>query len=241
MVGVWDALFIEESLTTGRTRPLVLSCSSRTAGHSERGVFVVKVPGLPEVDRVLCCRELIGHLLARTVGVRTPEPAIVQISPAFVAATRHELRALGLAISSGPAFGCRRLVSLANLTRLTTNAPDRLAEAARIYAVDMMIQNPDRVGRNPNCAVGPDGVVAYDFDQAFSFLYAIGQTGEPWELSKTGRMPRSHLFWEVLRAQPVDWRGILEAIEVLDDEVLRAIEAVVPADWDCEDRQEKIF
>jgi hypothetical protein len=219
----------------------VLSCESRSASASERGVFVVKAPGLPEVDGILCSRELIGHLLARALGVRTPEPAVVEISPDFVVATSHELKELGLSISSGPAFGCRRLVSLANVTRLTTNAPDRLVEAARIYAVDMMIQNPDRIGRNPNCAVGPEGLVAYDFDQAFSFLYAIGQAGEPWELTKVGKMPRSHLFWEVLRAQPIDWRGILKAIEALDDGVLRAIEAVVPTAWDRGDRKDKIF
>jgi hypothetical protein len=165
MVAVWDALFIEESLTAGRTRPLVLSCESRTQDAPERGVFVVKASGLPEVEGILCCRELVGHLLARALGVRTPEPAVIEISSGFVEATRQELKALGLSISPGPAFGCRRLISLANVTRLTTNAPDRLREAARIYAVDMMMQNPDRLVPNPNCAVGPDGLVAFDFDK----------------------------------------------------------------------------
>lgn len=141
MIAVWDALFIEESLEAGRTRPLVLSCESRTPGAPERGVFVVKAPGLPEVDGIFCCRELMGHMIARAVGLRTPEPAIIEISDDFVNVTRRELAALGLSISSGPAFGCRRLVSLANVTRSTTNAPERLSEAARIYAVDMMLQN----------------------------------------------------------------------------------------------------
>jgi hypothetical protein len=60
-----------------------------------------------------------------------------------------------------------------------------VTEAARIYAYDLITQNPDRRADNPNCGSYNGRLVAYDFEMAFSFLYAIpGTAGEPWEVAR---------------------------------------------------------
>lgn len=174
----------------------------------------------------------MGHLLARALGVRVPEPVVVSVSPEFVTATRHDLSRLNLSLMAGLAFGCRHLVSLANVTHTTTNAPERLVEAARIYAVDMLLQNHDRTVSHPNCAVDKEGLVAFDFEQSFGFLYLIGPQPEPWQISQMGDLPRTHLFWKALRGHVVDWEDTLVSLGHLDEYKLEQIVSVIPDDWE---------
>lgn len=230
MTTTWDALIPEKVLTTGRTSPVVVSCEA-TEG-AERRQFVTKLLGLPEVTRSLWCRELLANLIADRLGVRVPKAAVINVSEDFVESTQPFFAQRGLSVQAGECFGCEYIPGMANITTGTTDSLERLAEAARIYALDMALQNPDRTSTKPNCAVAVEGIVAFDFDQAFSFLYLLGPKPDPWAVTKMGPLPRQHFFHRVLRRQPpCNWAPFLSDLATLTDVMLGSFHEAIPLEW----------
>ena len=132
MVTTWDALIPEQVLEAGRTRPVVVACESPTEfADPARARFVAKFAGLPEVTPALWCRELVGNLLAQALGVLVPTPAVIDASPAFVTGTKSFFDARGLVIQSGACFGTSYVPGLANVTKQTTDVPERFDEGPR--------------------------------------------------------------------------------------------------------------
>jgi hypothetical protein len=81
----WNAERLEHVLTSGRTRPLVISCARVTPAaideaeelledSSDHKRFVVKALGHPEITEQNLFSELFGNLLARELDVATPRP-----------------------------------------------------------------------------------------------------------------------------------------------------------------------
>jgi hypothetical protein len=193
--------------------------------------MVVKSLGLPEVTQSSLCAELFGNLLARELGVETPAPALVDLTPEFVEAIKPALFPRGIRPQPGLAAACEYFrggfasaVPDAALTR------GELAQAARIYAFDLLVQNPDRRPEKPNCAQRGGRFMAYDFEMAFSFLLVIGQKDEPWEVAKHGLGPK-HLFYSSLRAAEIDWEPFLTDLAGLSDDRLDWLEGCMPEAW----------
>jgi hypothetical protein len=174
---------------------------------------------------------LFGNLLAREFGVETPAPALVELTPQFLGAAKPALSPRQLEPQPGLAAGCeyfrRGFTSAVPGARLL---PEELAQAARIYGFDLLVQNIDRRPEKPNCAQRGGRFVAYDFEMAFSFLWAIGQKDEPWEVSKHGLGPK-HLFYSVVHAAEVDWVPFMAALSRLSDEQLDELTACLPEPW----------
>jgi hypothetical protein len=132
----------------------------------------------------------------------------------------------------GQAVGVHFLRGLAPVNRiLPVKGEAELADAVQIYAFDMLIQNPDRRGDNPNCGNFRGRLVAYDHEMAFSFLYPIVGGGEPWEVPS---FARRHIFHPPLavaaRNSGVDWQPVRRAIVALGERV-NGIAQFVPAPW----------
>ena len=191
MLDIWEAERLEDVLGNGRTQPLVIGCVRRTTtatgadelgpggGSGSRRSMVVKSLGLPEVTQGGRCAELFGNLLARELGVDTPAPALVDLAPEFIEAIKPALSPRGLHPLPGLAAGCEYFQGgFASAVRGAKLAPEELAQAARIYAFDLLVQNPDRRPEKPNCAQRGVRFIAYDFEMAFSFLLVIGQKDE---------------------------------------------------------------
>lgn len=199
MLKRWQAESFRTILENGRTKPLVVECSRIGDSLLEpeldgttppRREFVVKALGNPEVTESLVTKELLGNMLARAYGLETPEPAIVIISEAFAGATNPVLARYGFQIKPGIAAGCAYIRGGFSSPAVgAIPSEEELAAMALLYGFDMASQNPDRLPIRPNCAMKGSKLVAFDFDQCFSFLYLILTSGEPWEVSKHGRQP----------------------------------------------------
>ena len=116
------------------------------------GMFVVKFRGAGQGVKALIAEIIVG-LLAREVGLPTPEIALVEIVDEFGRSEPDpEIQDL-LRASHGLNFGARYLDGAFNFD--ANAAVDFISPelAARIVWFDAFVSNPDRTHRNPNLMV----------------------------------------------------------------------------------------
>ncbi|HET9982202.1 MAG TPA: HipA family kinase [Longimicrobiales bacterium] len=118
----------------------------------EGGLFVAKFRGAGQGAKALVA-ELVVGLLARAAGLPTPEPALVEVLPAFGRTEPDpEIQEL-LRASHGVNVGLRYLDGAFNFD--PTAAGDLITPdlAARVVWFDAFTTNPDRTARNPNILI----------------------------------------------------------------------------------------
>ena len=233
-IAVWEAERIESCLSGGRTRPLLVSACLRGAADQpvEHREMVVKALGLPEVTEIGLFSEYFGTELAVEFGIDAPAPAIVDLPVELIEAATDDLGRWGLTPRAGRAVGVEFRRGLAPLSRFVPVRGDaELADAAQIYAFDMLIQNPDRRADKPNCGNFKGRLVAYDHEMAFSFLYPVVGALNPWQVPP---FARQHIFRAALcaaaRKAPLDWTPVRAGVTRLNQGV-DELAQFLPDEW----------
>lgn len=238
----WNAASFRSVLGNGRTKPLVIECVEipdsivldLDSPASERRELVVKAVGNPEVDESFVVKELLGNSLARSYGLTTPEPGLVRISEAFASTINPILsNRYGFEIRPGMAAGCEFIrggLTPPPVDAFFTN--QELAALALLYGFDLVTQNPDRLPGNPNFGLMGSKLMAFDFDQCFSFLYLFLNLGEPWEVSKHG-IAEKHFCHVALKnaGVPISWADNINAVMSFSDELLSKLTSWIPQNW----------
>lgn len=227
MLETYEATRFVKVLESGRTRPVLLECELADDNGVSVRSFVVKAVGLPEVEDYGLFAETLGYLLAAELDIETPRPSLVRLSNEFVAAVNPVLRSQGLSLQPGIGFGSEHLGSgLIGASADKYLDDEQTIAALNIFCYDLMIQNFDRLERNPNCLIKNGRIIAFDFNVAFSFLLLIGDAYEPWEVSKHQSENR-HLFHRALKGKSVDFKPFIKRVSALSseqiDEILKAI------------------
>jgi len=238
MLETWEAKRLERIIPSGRTRPLVIECSrseeeiDEARQSEETSLKVVKAFDLPEITEFGLFSELFGNALARLLGLETPEPCLVHISAPFADAANLVLRREGLELKPGMASGCQHFSGGYRNVIPETLSLDELQQAAQIYAFDLLVQNPDRTRRRPNSALLSEGLISFDFETAFSFVFLIGKQPPPWEVSKHG-IATNHIFYPVLRAKKkeVSWKPFVSRLRKFRKVQIEELAAGFPHEW----------
>lgn len=227
MLETYEATRFIKVLESGRTRPILLECELADENGISVGDFVVKAIGLPEVEEYGLFAETLGYLVAAELDIETPKPAIVRLSNEFVAAVNPVVRSKNMSLRAGVGFGSEHLGSgLVSASADQSFVAEQTVAALNIFCYDLLIQNFDRLERNPNCLIKNGRIIAFDFNVAFSFLLLIGNVDEPWEVSKH-RSESQHLFHRALKGKNLDFKPFIERVIALStervDEILDAI------------------
>lgn len=222
------------NLTSGRNRAPVVRFFSRPEQISVD--MILKTIGRHVIDRSLCC-EYFGNAIAREMGLHTPTPHMIDIDSATASAINSDsrVRGAGLTIPNGMAVASEWLrPSTAPATGQHLGGV-QAEEAARIYAYDLMLQQPDRTVTNPNVIEVRGHFVAIDFETSCSFLFSIGSSAPPWRVSSLP-YARNHFFRSRLRRDTVDWRALVGQMLSLDVSHIAACVPGLPSSWhdDCE-------
>lgn len=242
MTETWEARRFEKVLEAGRTRPLVVDCAyyppassnetDTSASPPDHRLMVVKSLGHPEVTEISLFSEVFGNVLARELGVATPTPALVNLSPEFVDAVGPLVAEYGVSLTPGLGSGCEYLYG-----GLTPAIPggfltqEEVQQATLIYGFDLLVQNPDRRRDKPNCASLAGSLIAFDFERCFSFLLPIiGGLAQPWEVSRHG-IAGTHLFHSVLKARAPSWTPLIGRLRALTAERLDQLLSALPGAW----------
>lgn len=223
----WEAECLDDILRGGRTRPLVLTCSRANDIANEQ--FVVKACGMPEVTPTSLVNEVFGNMLARELGVNTPRPVIVSITDLMAEAINSTGGLEPNRVQSGLASGCEYLTGLVGATPLVGLSDEEAAQAAHIYAFDLLVQNPDRRLTNPNHAKHEGTLVAYDFEMTFSFQQLIGTPPAPWAVSTHG-ISATHVLRSRIR-QEVDWEPFVQRLESMMRGTFDDLVSSLPRGW----------
>ena len=116
------------------------------------GLFVVKFRGAGQGARVLVA-ELVVGLLAREIGLPTPDLAIVEVPSRFGRSEPDpEIQEL-LQKSHGVNVGLRYLDGAFNFDAMAAEELIEEEFATRLVWLDALVTNPDRTHRNPNLLV----------------------------------------------------------------------------------------
>jgi hypothetical protein len=238
----WDveADTYQRSMSTGRTSPVLCSCTGRLCqpgyaddgGNTTSDLFVVKICQGEMTQQKRLCEFLCG-LLGQALEVPVVMPAVVRIPPGLSGAFPERLRAF-------IAAGCEAQFGSQFVPRGSTYPVDKVIEnrllqpAWSVFAFDMLIQNSDRQAVRPNLLTHGDALTALDHDMAFPFLLPLLEAhADPWELHQ--QTAREHVFYKGLRGKAVDIEPFMGRLRQLDDDALEVIARAVPDEWTSND------
>lgn len=230
MIQIYTPKRVDRFITSGRTRPLVCSCTNEL--DEEVVEFVVKLFGNNEQAEKSAGIEFICSMLASHFEIETPDAAIINITKEFADLQKYSKvegsQTIGKSI--GLNFGSSFLTGYNIPPQGLKIDKSLLQSAANIFAFDAMIQNPDRTSRNPNLFIRGDKIVIFDHDISLSFLVDIFSNKEPWNL-KSQTYLREHIFFQQLRGQSIIFDGFKDSLCNLTDERLEYIINLCPKEW----------
>jgi hypothetical protein len=226
---IWEAVRFEAALRAGRTKPLLIECQLPSGASTKRERFVTKAVGLPEVHDFSLCHEFVGAKLARLVGLDAPDSALVNLSEAFLEASKTDLIEAGVQPAAGLAVGSTFVPNLQPFPASASLSEVEMIDAARIYAFDLLVQNADRRSSSPNCGRAGGRIVPYDFENAFGFRFAIAPP-DPWRASACG-FAAQHLFHRPLQQHERNWVEIFAPFSVVTPADVAALCGTLPAAW----------
>ena len=223
-------------MDNGRTSPAIFSCVGGELGDADE--FVVKLRGGLELGERGLAFELYASMLGAYFGVSCPHPAVVLIEEDLATVVLQGLsgddrRAQIIRESIGLNFGTRFLVNLMTWP-VDKSVPLALQEAAaKVYAFDALIQNPDRAFPNPNLGSRNDDLFIFDHESAFSFLFDVLPSRTPWRLG-TERYLDRHVFARALK-QVVFPADFLRRLRELSQDVAERFSGQIPEEWKSDD------
>jgi hypothetical protein len=196
----------------------------------EGGQFVLKFRGAGQGPRALVA-EVIASGLAQALGLRVPEPAIIDLAEGFGAAEPNpEIQDL-LKASVGKNFGVKYLSGALAFDPVADRGTVTSDEASDIVWFDAYIANVDRTVRNPNLLLFDDELWLIDHGASLYFHHSAGR----WVERSQDRFPliKDHILLSLATELP-DADGRLRP-RLTEDVVVAVVEAV-PDEWlgdDC--------
>ena len=227
-----------DTLTTGANKPIL---SRGIDEEGERQSVVVKLMDSERMNAGAALKETVGAILARRLGLNSPEPFIVNVTPEFIQSRVEQEGYMRLANSAGLNYGCKNIEGL-ELFRPNSNLGKKLKdEALKIFYFDMLIQNTDRtnsVGGKPNLFLIGKDFWLLDHELAFSFLVPlIGRPpSEPWEFTDfDNNMVGNHILYRHLKGKTLNFAILDSFLKPLDLEFWEDLREAIPNVWDTGD------
>ncbi len=226
---IWHATGFDGIFSRSKTEPLILTCECRRADDEyEERQLVVKSPGHPGVLDVNLFSELFGSLLAGEFRIKTTSPEIVAITQDFIDSIKYLLPST-VQLRPGYGVGFGYSPPLTPLISDFKIPPSLRSQATMIYAFDLLVSNPDRKRTNANCSLQNGELVAFDFEEAFSFIE--NQSGfRPWMVSRLG-IGASHIFGQELKDAQPDWTPFISTLKLISEPKLDALAKDFPPSW----------
>lgn len=230
-----------DKFQTGRTIPLLVSgvCMST----QEPGEFVVKLRN-NEITEQHYINELIGSLIALQLGLKVPEPVVINISENIQKAYIGKEYALMLGNSLGYCFGSQYINGFMSFTKNQILNAEQLDMAIKIFVFDAFILNPDR-GTNPdkqNMFTDGKDICIFDHESAFGFIRDIFEYKTPWLLKEHDiSWLKNHHFYTYVKDYEIKILTFIDELMALNDIFWNKVETIIPDEWKNDDINNNII
>jgi len=165
----YEAIQFHRAMARGFTSPFLITAKHETTDAEE--ILVVKSRAGYKNREGAIFKEIFSTLLARELGLHTPEPVIVNLPTGFEFGAADCERSYELIKASmGLNFAT---IHLGNDWKTWGSGTPRNIpsdDLERIFTFDALIQNADRKRDNPNLHWKGEQVAAFDFDRALAYM-----------------------------------------------------------------------
>lgn len=223
----------------GRTEPLRVTIELQNGNEKD---LILKPTINPHLAVEGLMNEMLAAVLASDLGIRVPEPFLVELHQDFVESVEQPTVRQRLRECCPLAFGTtdagsewRRWDSFDQIK------PEARSLALSIFAFDGFVGNPDRSLANPNLLIHKSDprLLAIDHECAFGFRMKLFPKVEPWVLGNLSPMSvpgadAEHVFFRGLRGQAgLVFDDVGEAWKGLSDVRFAEYEALLPNEWEA--------
>jgi hypothetical protein len=218
----------------GLSRPARVGCS-RSDG-SKLDVYVKFVGGVERREFGLVA-ELLCSLLAGELGLNTPTPYIVNLSPEFLEGVPHPAEDL-VRRSLGLNFASESAPAGFSLVPPEARVPIALrSSAAEVFAFDVIIQNCDRKADNPNMLWDRAKFMLIDHERALGFLHE-----SPVPSLNSLQLDRyyDHVFYSAISPRDVEFGRLTQALERLSPQRIETLLGKIPEPWRVQEDLAKV-
>lgn len=224
------AVRFDRPASNGRNRACFVTCADMSNARYEA---VVKFSAGCENGLGALIREAISSFFALDLGLRIPEPLLVELPVQFTAGTAYPEESKFIQTSCKYAFGSTKLApGYQILSPAHPMTAPLIQSAAEVFAFDTFVANFDRGPLRPNCMIQGDSLQVIDHELAF-FMNAILFWKAPWDIGGGDSLSSEdkHIFWIHVRKQNIDLSTMKDKLDALDDARLDSYIAVLPDEW----------
>jgi hypothetical protein len=222
------AIRYDATFEHGRSRPLLIVAEDLNGARHD---VVLKMREPQRLDSLALIAELVASLLARDVGLNSPDPFLVEVTPEFARSVPNQDARKRLEAAPGLHFASRLISGQFHLPIGHTALPHgAIDHAAAVLTFDLLTGNDDRHREKANCLIRATDIVIIDHERAFPVLRQE-HAAHAWEAGGLARI-RQHVFFESLRGQLPDLSALNDRLKLLTPEQISTYIAHVPAMWD---------
>lgn len=216
-----------ETFKHGRSRPLLVWAEDSDGSRHE---VVLKLRETGRLDGTGLAAELIASQLASDLGLTTPPPFVVEVTPEFAASVPHIDAARRLSASPGLHFASRLETGQFHLPLTASALPAAAIDsAAAVMAFDLLIGNDDRHVEKANCLVRGAQIVLIDHERAFPILRR-DLRASAWQPGGLDNLHR-HVFFAALKGQMPDFAPLASSLSALPAERIDHYIKNLPLSW----------
>ncbi|MFC0131385.1 hypothetical protein CR105_03135 [Massilia eurypsychrophila] len=212
----------------GRTWPCLIECEDEEGNKFE---LVVKYSEkLFEREKNLAF-EAIAAMLAADLCLPVPEPFVVQIEEDFIEIVPDREVKAALQSSCRTAFGSRLVTGFSAWQNGQTIPRSMVTAATEICVFDQIIENSDRIPKNPNCQFLANDFLIYDHELAFTRVLFWR---EPWAEGGLDSIARrdEHIFSKPhLSEAPGNLDRFIGCWEDLQEDRFEQYRNAIPPEW----------
>ena len=202
-------------------------------GH--KGEYVVKLKGSSEMWQGSSLHEILGSFIALELGFQIPEPVIVNISEDFVSTMRNRHDNFTIASASlGYNFGSVLQEGYQEMIPGQAINPELRGKLLDLFALDVLIGNPDRRVDKPNFLTNGKDLLIYDHELAFSFtqVLAFARNPTPWLILPADQEWLTRNFcYQLLKRNNYDFSNFVGRLAVLEEAFWQKADQVIPEEW----------
>lgn len=225
MVELIQAEVFHDFQTKGYSRPARVTCR-RPNGETVE-VFV-KFSGGVRNHHLGLTAELVCSRLARVLGLDTPQPFIVNLTEEFLEGVPMDAkdlvwRSLGLNFASQGAGVGFRVVPTE--PRIPVSLRSR---AADVFAFDVLIQNFDRKGDNPNMLWTRESILLIDHESALKLAFTPQSFN--WSTLSLDSF-YDHVFYQAITSADAGLMKIEDGLRQLGEDGVTSLLADIPEAW----------